>query len=90
MKKARDFIKQIHVNKANCEHIAASGIISGSLLIDFERALKLYAEQAVKHHLEKAKENVSDVVLSDDNLELSHECFEIIKDTITNTKIELP
>lgn len=55
MKTARDYISKIVTNKANLNHIADYGVINGSLLIDFEKAMKLFANQK----LDEAKHLVS-------------------------------
>ena len=38
----REFIANIKVDKANLEHIAKTGVINGSLLIDIEKAMEDY------------------------------------------------
>lgn len=44
-KTPRDFIKGISVDKANLQHIAETGVINGSLLVDIEYAIRDYAAQ---------------------------------------------
>jgi len=41
----RKLIKTINVDKANFEHIAKTGNINGTLLIEIERVMKEYAKQ---------------------------------------------
>ena len=41
----RDLIKTIHVDKANLEHIAKTGNINGTLLIEIERVMTEYSQQ---------------------------------------------
>jgi hypothetical protein len=40
----KKIIAEIPVNKANLQHIASTGVINGSLLIDIEQAMVKYAE----------------------------------------------
>jgi hypothetical protein len=48
----RDLIKTIHVDRANFNHIASSGRINGTLLIEIERVM---AEHAQKQSTELLK-----------------------------------
>lgn len=40
----RELIKTIQINKANLEHIAKTGNINGTLLIEIERVMAEYAQ----------------------------------------------
>ena len=42
-KNARDLIDTIKVDKANLEHVASTGKINGTLLVEIERVMKEYA-----------------------------------------------
>ncbi len=44
----RELIKTINVNEANFEHISKTKAINGSLLIDIERIMQVYADQEAK------------------------------------------
>ena len=58
MKTARQLIKEIKVNSANAEHIAKTGQINGSLLIDLERAFDIYANDKVIESLQGMSKDV--------------------------------
>lgn len=49
MKTSRDYILEIITNKSNLQHIADSGKINGSLLIDIEKVMKLYANAKIDY-----------------------------------------
>jgi len=41
-----DLILNIHVDKANLQHIAETGVINGTLLNEIKRVMDLYARKA--------------------------------------------
>jgi len=44
----KELIKSIHIDKANLEHIAKTGNINGTLLIEIERVMEEYAKTCNK------------------------------------------
>lgn len=57
MEKIRDLIKTIHVDKANFEHIAKTGVINGTLLLEIERVLDESLQELRRHKINLRKEN---------------------------------
>lgn len=55
-KTARDYISEIKLNRANVEHILQYGNINGSLLVDLERIMNLYADQKLSGLRERLSE----------------------------------
>ena len=53
----RDLIKTIHVDKANFEHIAQTGVINGTLLLEIERVLHENSQELKRHKINLFKEN---------------------------------
>ena len=52
MKTPRDYIKEIKPNDMNLKHIAETGIINATLLIDIEQIMVEYAMQKVNEQRE--------------------------------------
>ena len=59
--KKRELIKTIAVIPSNLEHIAKTGIINGTLLVEIERVMETYAAQQSKMPTE---EDIGEEVLS--------------------------
>lgn len=53
----RDLIKTIHIDKSNLEHIAKTGVINGTLLIEIERVFEDYAQEKRRQTLNLRLEN---------------------------------
>lgn len=45
IKKPRDYITKIHVVESNFKYIATTGRINGTLLLEIEKCMELYAKQ---------------------------------------------
>lgn len=91
MKTARDYILEIVTNKPNLQHIADYGKINGSLLIDIEKSMKLYANAKLDYLaneiellrkeqiiIQSEKENTQDILFIEGKIRALRQTFKII------------
>lgn len=59
MKPAREYIKSLTIDKSNLQHIANTGVLNGSLLLDLEKAMKEHAREYAQYHVRRAIEEIA-------------------------------